>query len=503
VKKSKKHPLDIFRSDESAKGHKSERDSIDKKRSSRHVSEDAPDSSVSSAILAAPHAVKSLLTHRKNDSVSSLPSPEHRKDRKDTKEFKDKDSKEPPSAVTKFFKDVKSGGSKGASKVEKFIFKRDRADDSDTESISSLQAGSETDDGSKKKDRNPRPVFGRSTTAGTTTSITSVQPKTQRLDLPSFRSQKDQERGYVSDSGLPEDPITRQARARANSRSARFDALAPPRMDLRSISANSSSRKPSRSQSPDAARMNRVLARPGGVGQGGLPMTSLAQHQKRRPSLGRRHWSITDDQPLSRTNPLITSADIARIRALFLCSGIKARRINTRATTHRSPPPPWLTRSAESAGESLIPIPRKEEHVLAAKLLTRALESRTTSLHTSATSFQNHTVQNLVAQMNSLKSTLDADLFMRVRSTADEAVRITSEVSGTAPLSVKQISDEIDKMVRMRRRRTRWVRRVGWMLVEWMVLGVMWWAWLVVMVLGTVRRVVGGGLGVVRWLLWL
>ncbi|KAF2653946.1 hypothetical protein K491DRAFT_705511 [Lophiostoma macrostomum CBS 122681] len=503
VKKTKKHPLDIFRSDESAKGHKHERDSVDKKRNSRHVSEDAPDTSVSSAILAAPHAVKSLLTHRKNDSVSSLPSPEYRKDRKDTKEFKDKDLKEPPSAVTKFFKDVKSGGSKGASKVEKFIFKRDRAaDDSDTDSIASVQAGSDTDDGPKKKEQRHRPRFVRSTTASTTTSITSVQPKTQRLDLPSFRSQKEQERGYVSDSGLPEDPITRQARARANSRSARFDALAPPRMDLRSLSATAT-RTRSRSQSPGASRMNKVLARPGGVGQGGLPMNPLAPTQNPRPALGRRHWSIADEEPVSRSNPLITSADIARIRALFLCSGIKARRINTRATEHRSPPPPWLTRAAAAATTTPIAVSRKEEHVLAAKLLTAALESRTTALHSSATRFQSTTMQSLVSQIAALKAQLESNVFPRVRSTADDAVRITSQVSGEAPLAVKQISDEMDAMVRMRRRRTRWVRRVGWMLVEWLVLGVMWWAWLVVMVLGTCRRVVGAVWGVVRWLLWL
>jgi hypothetical protein len=151
----------------------------------------------------------------------------------------------------------------------------------------------------------------------------------------------------------------------------------------------------------------------------------------------------------------------------------------------------------------LIPVSRKEEHVLAARILVRDLESSTLALHVSAEEFRESTVKDLTSMISNLKSRVESDLFPRVRSSGDEAVRITSEISGSAPLAVKQISDRIDKMIRMRRRRMKWVRRVGWMLVEWMLLGIMWFCWLIVVVLGSVKRIVGWNLGLVRWLLWI
>ena len=82
-------------------------------------------------------------------------------------------------------------------------------------------------------------------------------------------------------------------------------------------------------------------------------------------------------------------------------------------------------------------------------------------------------------------------------------MRVTSEVSGQGSLEVKQITDEIDRMIRARKRRMRWMRSFGWMLVEWALVGFMWCLWLIVVLVGLVKRVFGMGWGVVRWLLWL
>jgi hypothetical protein len=61
----------------------------------------------------------------------------------------------------------------------------------------------------------------------------------------------------------------------------------------------------------------------------------------------------------------------------------------------------------------------------------------------------------------------------------------------------------MDKMIRRRRRRFRWLRRGGWVLVEWLLVGVMWYVWFMVVL---TRVVMGVGKGVVRsfrWLFWL
>jgi hypothetical protein len=527
-RKPKKNILGVFRSDESTidhkhkqsheqeHEHKHEPDSTtsDKKQTSRHVSEEMNDGTgFGTAIMAAPSAVKSLLTHRKNESVSSLNSPDglHRKDTKDLKE-----SKEPSSAVTRFFKGVRNEGSK----VGEFIFRRDRpAEDSDSEVGSSQHSlnESETDESSAKLERKIRPGFTRSTTA-TSTASNRPSKKNARyhLDLPAFRSTNanEEDEATATDSEAP-DHITRQTRERANSRSSRFDELAPPRMNLGSLSSTA---RPVHHRSPSTGRerINKVLARSGGVGQGGLPVTSLTNAQfsesvsrrssTSRPGLEKRHWSITDQNGslLHRKAHVdaVTAADIARIRALFLCSGIKARDIVRRSQAQRDPPA-FLVRAAKAANTQLIPVSRKEEHVLAARILVRDLEASTQALHVSAEEFRELTVKDLTSMISNLKSRVESDLFPRVRSSADEAVRITSEISGSAPLAVKQISDEIDKMLRMRRRRMKWVRRVGWMLVEWMLLGIMWCAWLIVVVLGSIKRIVGWNWGLVRWLLWI
>jgi hypothetical protein len=286
-------------------------------------------------------------------------------------------------------------------------------------------------------------------------------------------------------------------------------------MDLSSISANSSP-APSFPRSPSRARarLHAVLERPGQVGRGGLPFTPLAKpnaspnrnRSTSRPSVGKRHWSITDSSSPSRpaaSASAITASDIARVRALLLCSGIKAREIARRAHTSRDQPPAFLLRAAGTAGAKLIPVSRKEEHVLAARILVRSLEDSTQRVKGAAEVFRGGTCAALVARIAGLKAKVEGELFRRVRASGDEALAITREVAGQAPLLVKGVSDRVDAMMRMRRRRMRWVRKLGWMLVEWVLLGVMWFLWFIVVLVRLVKGMFVGVVRGVRWFLWL
>lgn len=515
-KKPKKSKLDFLRSEESKARH--DHDHLvpdpagsDKKRSSRHASEEAEEGNgIGSAIWAAPGAVKHFLGHRKNDSVNSLTSPIKDKERRDMKE--------PPSAVTRFIKGVKNEGSK----MGGFIFRKDGpGDESDTDAASDhpVALESETDEESGSLRRRKAPNLGRSSTAETAGSVTSKTSKKAtgyHLELPSFRSsyQKQFDIDEDSASELSDNHISCQARETAKNRSSRFDKLAPPGLDLSRISSTSS-------RSPSQDRIKQLLARPGGVGHAGLPITPLAKDKlspssteispKRRPSRppleGKRHWSITDSQKdLSRatgSETVVSPAEIARVRALYLCSGIKAKEINRRALEVRTPPVSFLDRAAKSAHADLYPVSRKEEHVLAARILTTAFESRIGALQTAATRFREDTVVDLQSRIADLKATVESSLFARVRESGDEALAVSSRVSADAPLAVKQIADDIEHMVRMRRRRTRWVRRVGWTLLEWALLGFMWCAWLVVTLSRVGGRCVAFFWRVVKWLLWL
>jgi hypothetical protein len=136
-------------------------------------------------------------------------------------------------------------------------------------------------------------------------------------------------------------------------------------------------------------------------------------------------------------------------------------------------------------------------------MLVKDLESSTKTLQTSLEGFRDQAIKQLTSQISALQSTVDSDLMPRILDSGDKAVRITSEVAGQGPLQVKQITDEIDRLIRARKRKMRWLRGFGWALVEWALVAVMWCLWLTVVLVGSVKRVFGVGWGVVRWLFWL
>lgn len=474
----------------------------DKNQRSRQTSEETQDNSyMGQALMAGPNAVKSLLSHRRNESTSSLPSPE---------KLRRRETAEPHSAVTRFFKGVKHEGTK----VSGFVFRKDRLDDEDVDVSYDGNATEYGTDTSVKGDLPGRPSLSRSLTANSIASVTSKKDSRYHLDLPKFRPAHEVQ--IAEEDALSSDHISRQNRERKNDRSPRFDRLAPPRMDLERVSTATSQVTVGQSRSHSQDRIQKVLARPGGAYIGGLPPTALRDvrnpdnrhRSSSRPTLdGKRHWSIADDDARilhrKHNGNIVTQADIARVRALFLCSGIKAKEISRRAHAKRSPPPDWLARAAATANKELVPVSRKEEHVLAARLLMRDLELSTRSLSASTQHFRDQTIKELTQVITDLRARVDADLMPRIFDSGDIAVRITSEISGQGPLQVKQITDDIDRMLRARRRRMRWLRGFGWMLVEWALVAVMWWVWLIVVLVGSVKRVFAFAWGVVRWLLWL
>ena len=68
---------------------------------------------------------------------------------------------------------------------------------------------------------------------------------------------------------------------------------------------------------------------------------------------------------------------------------------------------------------------------------------------------------------------------------------------------MKRINDKIERMIRGRKRRFRWLRRGGWVLVEWTLVGVMWYVWFLVVLCRIVLGIGKGLVGSVRWLLFL
>ncbi|KAI9865356.1 MAG: hypothetical protein M1813_002245 [Trichoglossum hirsutum] len=236
----------------------------------------------------------------------------------------------------------------------------------------------------------------------------------------------------------------------------------------------------------------------------GLTALDPSSHRRsaRRPpsSSGQQQTSISDQGVSAARDYRITRREIARLRVLWLSSGVKAQQISNRANEAREPSPALVPKKSDL----VIPrVPRSEEHILAAQIHSSDMQQTSHIFNEAASRFKRITVNNLHNQITTIREHISSRLSPLVRGADDDAVTFSTELSTTHTLAVKQLNDSVDKMIRRRKRRLRIIRRFGYALLEWTLLGVMWWVWLVVVIIRMVRITVGGFVQGVRWLLWL
>ncbi|KAK3335335.1 hypothetical protein B0T19DRAFT_348758 [Cercophora scortea] len=335
-------------------------------------------------------------------------------------------------------------------------------------------------------------------------------------------------------------------------RSSRFDLLKPPRLDVQEPSPGSSpppelirpidsnistvsdtdSRKSSYTDGVRAAdaRLNAVLA---------FPTRQFSS------ASSARHWSIADrSQSHAPVRATMSKREIARLRALLLSSGIHAMEMDRRAkerklltspkSTKPPPPPPPPTTTTLSPSSPRIPdrrptprsvpwaevaqlcpdpdtrarlltrpIAQTDLYPLAASVLSASIQTSARQWQAESDKFATKTAPELEHRVEALRSRLAGELTDLTRAAAEEADEAYTDLVTGQRLKVKRVVDFIEKMLRRRRRRFRWVRRAGWLAVEWALVGFMWYVWFVVMI---ARVFLGVGMGIVkagRWLLWL
>ncbi|KAM0568544.1 hypothetical protein ACHAP9_005252 [Verticillium nonalfalfae] len=243
--------------------------------------------------------------------------------------------------------------------------------------------------------------------------------------------------------------------------------------------------------------------------------TSLSMRDRREAQL-QKGKNYLDRAPLSRH-------EVARLRALVLSSGIKAMEISRRAYEPRpafaAPPaahsedvdpkqksPFWPAIAQFSPNPAQLrarSVAQVELYQLAARTLSSSMQCAGLEWQHAADAFTSETTPTLQANIEDIRRHIAVDLSAMTRAAADEADETSRDLAFGQRLKIKAVVDVIDKMLRRRRRRFRWVRRALWLGVEWGLVGIMWYVWFVVMIL---RVFVGFGKGVVggvRWLLWL
>lgn len=186
--------------------------------------------------------------------------------------------------------------------------------------------------------------------------------------------------------------------------------------------------------------------------------------------------------------PFATRRDLMIARAYLTRSGVVARGITTK-------------RARETGVAGIVATAK--EHMLSASAVSRDIYVAEQVFVRKANYFTDNTVSELRRKIDRIREDIEIVLTPMLASVADGADGLNEELTTTCTLAVKGINDEVAAMARRKRRQLRWVRRGGYVLLEWVVLGVMWWVWLVVVVLNIMRAVFRVGVGAVRWILWI
>jgi hypothetical protein len=238
-----------------------------------------------------------------------------------------------------------------------------------------------------------------------------------------------------------------------------------------------------------------------GLAQAGVSAADGPQDKRRGVSSQSRTWSISNRSISTSVDSGIPERrEIERTKALLLTSGIKAREITRRAESIRRPPPDFLQKAFPGG-----PVPqviRLHEFDVAATGLLRRFEASHDRFQRSVESFPK-TSGALKMQLSQLEDMVNQTLAPRVRALADDAENLSVELNTTSTLAVKQLSDKLDKGMRKRHRRLRWLRRTGFVMLEWALVGMLWWVWLIVMAFKVLRYIFRGALSGIRWVLWL
>jgi hypothetical protein len=238
--------------------------------------------------------------------------------------------------------------------------------------------------------------------------------------------------------------------------------------------------------------------------------TSMPQTQPSQPTLPtisdiRPTWHLHQNSSRHHTT-IHSSSDLARLRALLLCSGIKASGIMDGVMAPR-PPVKYLekaivaTKPYGAAGKPVELVPFAHQPQTAAAHLSASLNTTSRALHSHHATIPAR-LTPVLTRLTLLRSQASA-LVDGARYSGDDAVNTTALITGQKTIEVRQVIDALDSFKRKQRRRLRWIRRAIFAGLEWGVLMAMWLVWLVVVIINVVWKSLRGVVRIVRWAIWL
>ncbi|KKA30270.1 hypothetical protein TD95_004382 [Thielaviopsis punctulata] len=398
------------------------------------------------------------------------------------------------------------------SKIGGLIWRRDDASDSDSsDAVTPVpsQMSTEAESMLPKRSHTPEP-----------SGLGTPEPRRPKTPESSGSPKSPEPSGL----GTPIRPSLMHSQSRQSSR---LVALKPPRIDIQAASPRNTSQV-DLSVSPIATPT--PTATPTMPNMVHIPLR--LQLLMEDPIALRPQRTTDSESPLATATPTsqkhapISRRELARMRALILSTGIRAMEATRFSQTPQlmfieagALPNMPATEQISTARMLLQDVARLSKntpyavsgrrvslldfHATAAHTLHAVLVAQESQWHVAATRFRQSTTPKLHAEIDAVRGVVATDLLELVRQAADDADEANRNMVMSQGLKAKRAEEAIDKMLRRKRRRFRWLRRGMWLGVEWMLVGIMWSVWLVVTVVGAVMGM-GRGIGrAVRWLCWL
>lgn len=219
----------------------------------------------------------------------------------------------------------------------------------------------------------------------------------------------------------------------------------------------------------------------------------------------KRRWSIADnlERVTSNRQQCISMRDVERVRALFLSSGIKAYELHRRANTPPDQPLELLSDAASETGKEIGTVVRKDEYRTAGRLWHEAITGFQEASEIRLKDFREKATPEMRDKLENLRHVVGERLNIHVQTTGDEADAFAADLSTRQTLAIKTVHDTIDGLLRGRRRKFRWLRRIAFFMLEWLVVAIMWCFWFTFVLIRLVKGTVRGGCRAIGWLLWV
>ncbi|RKF58881.1 hypothetical protein GcM3_179017 [Golovinomyces cichoracearum] len=267
-------------------------------------------------------------------------------------------------------------------------------------------------------------------------------------------------------------------------------------------SESSNQRPRSTAISEANARLNAILCQPGHPRK----LSPPAGYANLEISDRRRNYSWLSHDRRTTIKDHAMNREIARVRTLLLSSGVKAKEFQRRADNLKK-----LTTEVDSpyigmnilAQSPLGRVPTIQRHKLAVKILSEDMKCFSSMWNSSLDDFIQVTSKSLTKRITTLQTQLVEVLTPKTRTAANDADILSRDLVTDHRLALTHVTDQITQIMQRRRARFRWMRRGGWLIVEWVLIGIMWWVWFIVVIirifLGSGKLMIGG----VKWLFWL